>query len=119
MTSGGGEQSSEVTFLCRLEDISDPGAKGVLIGRGPSALDLIIVRQDDRISSYRNAYPHQGTPLELFPDKLLDETRAHLLCSTHGARFLIGSGKCVRGPCEGSRLEPIAVSAEEGAVYLG
>ena len=106
------------TLLCRFDDLPDPGARGFVLGRGPDALDLIVVRQGGGVRAYRNACPHQGTPLETFPDKFLDAEGAHLVCSTHGARFRLADGHCVSGPCQGKRLEPVQVTLEQGQVVL-
>jgi nitrite reductase/ring-hydroxylating ferredoxin subunit len=64
-----------------------------------------------------NRCQHQGTPLETFPDRFLDQTGELLICSTHGARFRVRDGACVKGPCEGASLEAFAISIEGRCVY--
>ena len=118
MSGAGGVSLDERHILCSLEDIPDPGAISVLVGRGPRALDVIVARRGANVIAYHNACPHQGTPLETFPDRFLDEYATHLVCSTHGARFRLGDGFCVWGPCEGEYLKPLAVRIQNGAVYL-
>jgi nitrite reductase/ring-hydroxylating ferredoxin subunit len=59
-----------------------------------------------------------GTPLETFPDKFLDQTGELLICSTHGARFRVRDGACVKGPCEGASLEPVPIHIRDGTVTL-
>jgi nitrite reductase/ring-hydroxylating ferredoxin subunit len=87
-------------MLCRLDDIPKNGAKGIEVGEGDNAFDLILLRRGNRILGYRNACPHQGTPLETFPDKFLDDSGEFLICSTHGARFRADNGFCVGGPAK-------------------
>lgn len=104
--------------LCKLDDIPDGGAKGVVIGNGPDALDIILLRRGGDVFAYVNRCPHNGTPLETFPDKFLDQTGEILICSTHGARFRVKDGFCVKGPCEGSSLESCPVQVTDGVVTI-
>ena len=110
--------TAAVRPLCRLGEIPENGAKGIELGKGPDALDLILVRRGSRVMGYLNSCPHQGTPLDTFPDKFLDQSGNFLVCSTHGARFRVRDGFCVWGPCEGARLIPVALKVEAGAVWL-
>jgi len=113
-----GQASAESIPLCRLDEIPEAGAKGVEIGAGPDAVDLIVVRRGSTVLGYLNSCPHQGTPLDTFPDKFLDQSGNFLVCSTHGARFRADDGHCVWGPCEGSRLTQVALRVEAGTVWL-
>ena len=105
-------------MLCRIDDIPEGGAKGIEIGEGADTLDLILLRRGGRVIGYLNSCPHQGTPLDTFPDKFLDGNQELLVCSTHGARFRTDDGFCVWGPCEGDRLTPVAIKIEVGEVWL-
>ena len=104
--------------LCKLTDIPDGGAKGIVIGSRSDALDVIVLRRENKIFAYVNRCPHKGTPLETFPDRFLDQTGELLVCSTHGARFRVMDGKCVEGPCEGASLEPLRVRLRDGKIML-
>jgi len=104
--------------LCRLEDIPDGGAKGIDIGKGADQRGVILLRRGDVVYAYENRCPHMGTPLETFPDKFLNQTGELLICSTHGARFRVNDGLCVKGPCEGASLEPIGICVESGEILM-
>lgn len=104
--------------LCRLEEIPDGTARGFLFGQGPARLDLFVYRRGERLHAYRNACPHQGTPLETVPDRFLTVDGTRFLCTTHGAQFRIEDGLCTKGPCKGKSLEPLPVRLEEGWVVL-
>jgi len=104
--------------LCRLSDIPDGGAKGVEIGRGAQARDIIVLRRGGNVFAYVNRCPHRGTPLETFPDHFLDQTGELLICSTHGARFRVRDGACLAGPCEGAALTAVSVHLSAGVVML-
>jgi nitrite reductase/ring-hydroxylating ferredoxin subunit len=99
------------THLCAVDEIPDPGAIGVERAGG---VDIIVTRNGDKIHAYENSCPHQGTPLETFPNRFFTGDRQHLLCSTHGARFRTEDGMCIHGPCKGVALRSIRI-----AVHLG
>lgn len=105
-----------MAYLCKLSDIADPGAKGIDPEGAPEQPGVIVVRHGGAVYGYVNACPHQGTPLETFPDRFLDRDGRHLICSTHGARFRITDGSCVTGPCKGQSLAPVALTVEDGWV---
>jgi nitrite reductase/ring-hydroxylating ferredoxin subunit len=102
--------------LCRLEDIADGAAKGFSLADG--AIDIFVVRKQRQVFAYRNSCPHIGTPLEFLPDRFLTRDRAEILCSTHGARFEIATGRCVAGPCAGRFLVRAPVEVESGNLVL-
>jgi nitrite reductase/ring-hydroxylating ferredoxin subunit len=104
--------------VCALADLAETGARGVTLGRGREAMDLVIIETGDGIRAYRNRCPHLGVPLEVTPHRFLDETGRHIVCTTHGARFRVVDGYCVVGPCLGETLERVSVRVEDGLVWL-
>lgn len=105
-------------FLCRSEELSDPGTANVVLGEGEDELDIIIVRTGGKPHAYINSCPHQFIPLETFPNHFLTEDRRHLLCSGHGALFELASGLCTRGPCLGRALDRLSITERDGMIYL-
>lgn len=85
-----------------LIDVPEGQARGVT--SGDDAREYVLVRRYGTLYVYENRCPHQGTPLETFPDKFLNEDGSLLICSTHGARFRVEDGLCVSGPCKGQSL---------------
>ncbi len=105
--------------LVERASLEDPGAASVLCGDGLRQLDVIVVRNGGHIRAYLNACPHAGTPLDAFPGRLLDRAdSSQMICATHGARFRIEDGLCVKGPCIGKTLPPLAVEIVDGWVVL-
>ena len=98
--------------LCRLDAIEDGEGKGFTLGDGPDALEIVVVREDERVYGYVNSCPHTGTPLEWIEDQFMSEDGGHILCHTHGALFRIEDGHCVAGPCAGDALRPVAVERD-------
>lgn len=105
-------------ILCRLADIADPGARGFEVETSRGLIDVIAVRIGNAVHGFHNACPHQGTPLETFPDRFMSRDGSALICSTHGAMFRPGDGLCFRGPCRGKRLRPAPVEQMDGNVVL-
>jgi nitrite reductase/ring-hydroxylating ferredoxin subunit len=103
--------------LCHADEIAEGQARGFLVGEGVLRRDVILVRRDGVLRAYVNACPHQGTPLETFPDRFLDADGL-LVCSTHGARFRVEDGFCVSGPCAGKSLQRLAWTVENGDVVV-
>jgi nitrite reductase/ring-hydroxylating ferredoxin subunit len=108
----------EATHLCTLADLDATGAKGVTLGTLPHIREIVVVQTADGVRAYANRCPHMYSTLETFPDRFLDETREHLVCSTHGARFRASDGYCVSGPCQGYSLEPVAIRIEGSSITL-
>lgn len=102
--------------LCRIDEIDNPGAKGFEFGEGVERLELVAVRQNDLIRVFINTCPHQGTPLETFPDRFLTRDNKFLLCSTHGAEFRLNDGFCLKGPCVGQYLQRVDTRIENGVL---
>jgi len=104
--------------LCALRDLPDPGSRGFSVDTPAGPLDLFLVRQGAQVHAYINRCPHTGAPLDWVPDRFLSLDGEHIQCATHDARFRIGDGLCVAGPCRGDRLQPLELWVEAGRVYL-
>jgi nitrite reductase/ring-hydroxylating ferredoxin subunit len=108
---------AEKRVLCRAEDIPEgmskafPPAPGAFFG-------LFAIRQEGRILVYVNSCPHIGVPLNWSGDDFLTRDRAHIICATHGAEFLIATGRCFSGPCIGDHLEPIIAEIQNGLLLV-
>lgn len=99
-------------MLCRLEEIEDGQARGFVLGAGRQRIEILVMREGERIYGYRNACPHVGTPLDFPEDRFMSADGSHLLCHTHGALFETAGGLCVAGPCKGQRLAPAPVGLD-------
>lgn len=100
--------------LCYLTEIPDGAARGFEAG----GRALFVVRLGWTVQAYENRCPHVGLPLDWQPDQFLSRDGLYLQCANHGALFEKASGFCVYGPCAGQRLNPVAVTVENGRVIL-
>ena len=104
--------------ICALSELEDPGARGFTMGRGEWPLRGFVARRGAEIRAYVNHCPHAGHALNLRPHAFLAPDAPLIQCSSHGARFEIGSGLCLAGPCPGARLRPIELRIERGYVLV-
>lgn len=101
-------------YLCDIDQIADPGAKGFRHGGRP----LFAVKQWGKVYVYRNSCPHLGVELHWQEDQFLDIEETLIQCATHGALFIIETGECISGPCNGRQLEAVPTIVEQGKLYL-
>lgn len=104
--------------LCRVEELSDPGARGFTLRTSDGLKDIFIVRRDAAVHAYLNHCPHTGSPLDWQPDQFLNLDRTLIQCATHLALFRIEDGHCVAGPCAGQALTPVPVELVGGWVVV-
>jgi nitrite reductase/ring-hydroxylating ferredoxin subunit len=104
--------------LCRTDELAEGEARGFVFGAGQDRRAVFILRQGGAIRAYVNSCPHQGTSLEIFPDRFFDALGRYLICRTHGALFRPEDGFCVAGPCAGKNLTPAAIRIADGTIWL-
>ena len=103
-----------MTAICHINDIPDGNTKGFELNE----LSLFVVNQYGNFYVYRNRCPHLGVELNWLEDQFLDTDNALIQCASHGALFLIDSGECVSGPCNGQQLEPVPFKLENDQLLL-
>ncbi|GLS26886.1 Rieske (2Fe-2S) protein [Marinibactrum halimedae] len=69
---------------------------------------LFVIQKQGELYVYRNSCPHLGVELNWVENQFLDPDCELIVCSTHNALFLVESGLCVAGPCNGASLDAIA-----------
>lgn len=101
-------------FLCKLNDVPEGGSKGFVV----EGHKIFAVKKQGNFFLYRNSCPHLGIPLEWVEDQFLDASGSMIQCANHGALFVIESGKCVSGPCDGRRLKALDVMTSNQALFV-
>ena len=112
------EKNTAEKMIASLDEIADPGSKGVRLDLQDSQLDLFIIKKDSQISVYKNSCPHTQGPLDWTPDQFLDLDNNHIQCANHGALFEINSGLCIYGPCKAENLKALPFMIKDGDIYL-
>jgi nitrite reductase/ring-hydroxylating ferredoxin subunit len=110
------------TIICAQSDIPQFGGKEFIIGSGKRPFRMFILRDYNEIKAYINGCTHfTGTPLN--PNKVgnfLDANDQTLIyCGVHGSRFLISTGACVSGDCDGEGLQPVPINIKDGQITVG
>ena len=105
-------------FICRLEELADPGSSGKTLTLGDVVHNVLVVRSNDCVYGYVNSCPHTGGPLDWVPGRFLSMDKRHIQCATHDALFRLDDGVCIAGPCTGERLTAVALQLDSGNVFL-
>ncbi len=87
---------------------------------GPFEEEGILVKlSDGEVRAFKNECRHLPMRLDdREPQELWDQSRTHLVCSSHGARYRPADGLCVSGPCKGSHLRELPLVVERDEVFL-
>ena len=75
------------------------------------------VRHRGRVHAYLNRCGHMPMELDWREGQFFDLDGTNLICSTHGAVYDSGSGRCLGGPCDGTPLVTLDVEERDGMVY--
>ena len=109
---------SQEKKIASVDEIDNPGCKGLSIDLDDEKLELFIVKKDMQISIYENSCPHTLGPLDWMPDQFLDLDNKYIQCANHGALFEINSGLCIYGPCKNQSLKPLPFKIINNYIYL-
>jgi nitrite reductase/ring-hydroxylating ferredoxin subunit len=102
--------------ICLTEDIPEREARSYETANGDN---IFITQRDGCFYAYQNLCPHLQTELEFLENQFLDRYQEFIECSTHGALFLVETGECISGPCQGQSLEKVAIKVHsDGGIYL-
>ena len=110
--------TSTLIRLCALKEVPEDGSNGFLVKTGKGQFGAIVIRRADKFFVYVNSCPHIGTPLDIKSGEFLNQSRSHILCTTHGALFRIEDGYCSSGPCVGSNLMALHAVMKKGEVFI-
>ncbi len=106
------------SFLTRLEDVPDPGAVVLRFQSDGAHFSILITRRAHAVFAYENVCPHAGYPLQRADGRVLVQEGRYLVCGAHGASFVLDTGACAGGPCNGEGLTPLAVEVCEDSVLM-
>ena len=81
-------------------------------------MQLFAVRRAGQLYAYLNRCPHRNVPLEWEADQFLDASASLIQCATHGALFLVESGECIAGPCEGKHLRTVSCGEDAQGIWV-
>ena len=82
------------------------------------AAPAFVIRHAGRVHGYLNRCAHVAMELDWQEGVFFDADGRDLLCSTHGATYEAGSGRCVGGPCNGTPLVRLRIEEDRGMIYF-
>ena len=105
--------------ICETAALSE-GGRGERFAWAPAGGEGkgFAIRYDGEALAFVNRCPHRGVELDWLPGEFFEESGLYLVCSTHGAIFEPSTGLCVAGPCQGARLQAIAVEERDGRIFV-
>ena len=101
-------------FLCASEHLGEGHSRAFSV----AGVALFAVRRQGQVFAYRNRCPHKGIALNWQADSFLDDSASLIHCAHHGALFLIETGECVAGPCEGEQLQALDCLEDSQGIWL-
>ncbi|MHC3380725.1 Rieske (2Fe-2S) protein [Haloarcula sp. H-GB5] len=107
----------EDSRIVALDEVPDDGTFLFTVRDGFDTKEAIIVELSDTVVAFENYCPH-WTDVRLDKGSGATIRNGELVCEKHGATFASDSGLCSYGPCEGAVLEEVAITTEDGDVYL-
>ena len=104
------------TFLFRVRDGDDEMKEAILV-RTDNGDDKDDGDREGSVAAWLN-YCQHFTHIELDKGSGATMRGDEIVCENHGAYFEGDTGFCTYGPCEGAYLRSVAVTVEDGDVYL-
>lgn len=104
--------------ICDLEELAEFSCKEFQLELVNGTEEAFFVYVNKHCYAYVNQCPHTGVSLNWQPGEFLSMDQAFIQCSMHGALFELVTGECIRGPCLGQCLKPVALKIHDGAVFL-
>jgi len=105
-------------YLCPGADLADRGKAfvfDVLQWRQPAR--AFALRFDGQVVAYLNRCVHVPAEMDWQEGEFLDQDRAFIVCSIHGAEYEPRTGRCAGGPCGRGSLTALKVEERDGNVY--
>jgi len=94
-----------VIRLCSLDQFKHSQIKADALLSDNQA--YIVIKHRANIFVYRNSCPHLGKQLSQQSLTILDTEQNFIQCTRHNALFTISQGKCIKGPCNGLKLNKV------------
>lgn len=112
--------TTEKHLIGLTNDIVEGGKGIVFKAQSPSGeiAPAFVVQFDAQYFAYLNRCGHIAVRLDYREGEFFSDDGQTLVCSTHGAEYAPDSGACLGGPCYGIGLEPLAITENEGQLYL-
>lgn len=112
-------EARQRSIICRSHELTERGRgfRFAVLRYGEEA-PAFVIRFNGVAHGYLNRCAHRFLELDWNEGDFFDAFNEHLLCATHGARYVPATGTCVGGPCVGAGLVKLPVTEQNGEVLL-
>jgi nitrite reductase/ring-hydroxylating ferredoxin subunit len=110
---------SDRTEIAAVEDVPENGGYRFTVSERDGSLEeAFLVRTPEGVEGWKNFCQHE-TDQRLYRDEVgLVKRGQDVICPKHGSTFDACTGYCDNGEANGSTLVTVAVTVEDGTVYL-
>jgi len=102
--------------LAKLQDLQEGETKLISVDGEPPYRSIVLVKSKEQFRAYWNVCQHIAIPLDGGLGRL-PLIGGYLVCSTHGAKYEVTEGICVKGPCTGSKLPSIELEMTDDTIF--
>ncbi|MDA1331780.1 MAG: Rieske 2Fe-2S domain-containing protein [Proteobacteria bacterium] len=112
--------ASRKRLICQPSDLKEcgRGVRFATTGDNGEEIPGFVIRHNGLVFGYVNRCAHLQVELDWQHGEFFDADQELLICATHGALYLPGTGECIGGPCKGVFLTKLVTIEEDGGVYL-
>lgn len=102
--------------LAKCQELNDGETKLIAVDGEPPYRSIVLVKSREQFRAYWNICQHIAIPLDggLGRLPLVD---GYLVCSTHGAKYEVSDGSCIKGPCTGTKLPTIELETTDDTIF--
>lgn len=112
------KRESNTKRIAGEHDLQEGGTLKFEFTRAGKKCEGMLLRYRGELRAYENLCMHMPLTIDYGDGRFFTKDGKHLICQTHSALYEPLSGLCVRGPCAGASLRPLAIEVREGAVWF-
>lgn len=110
--------ADDARLICKSDELRD-GGSGVRFETDyfGEKTPAFAIRFRGQVRGYLNRCAHVPMELDWRAGEFFDHDGIHLICSTHGALYDAGTGRCAGGPCGQTPLVRLIMRESQGKVF--
>jgi len=103
--------------VCRADELGDGQSRKFHVPDAEGHVECFAVRYQGDLHAYVNRCRHVSMTLDWVENQFFTEDGDYLMCPTHGAWYLPGTGECVAGPPCGKKLYRVPLVERDGEIF--
>jgi len=107
-------------YVATINEMPEPPLGKRISVKNPSGetVNGFLVRNGQGVRGFVNRCVHMDLELDWNPGLFFDVENQYLMCATHGALYDPVDGRCVDGPCQGGRLQPLLLQLNGQEIFV-